>query len=77
MISAKEARQKSIYRELLITSGEYSKIEKLIDKATDNGKYSVSQDGVLSSGCINHLESLGYDVETGIQYNEPWYCIKW
>ena len=77
MFTAKEARERSIYKELLITSAEFSKIEKLINKAIDNGEYSVSQGDVLSKNCRNQLESLGYKVDTGTQYNEPWYCIKW
>ena len=77
MITAQEARKSTTHKIQHLASIEMVKIEKLIENAIEDCEYSVSQDGVLSQACRNHLESLGYKVETGTQYNEPWYCIKW
>ena len=77
MISAKEARERSMCKANLITSVEMAKIEELIQNAIEDCEYKISQDGVLSPICRNQLENLGYKVETGTQYNEPWYCIRW
>ena len=77
MISAKEARERSMCKANLIASVEMAKIEELIQTAIEDCEYKISQDGVLSPICRNQLENLGYKVETGTQYNEPWYCIRW
>lgn len=77
MINAQEARQRTELKIQHLTSIETAEVERLIENAIENCEYSVSQDGVLSQSCKKHLESLGYKVETGTQYNEPWYCIKW
>ena len=77
MITAQEARVRSTNKAHLIASAEIKQIEELIENAIENCEYSISKDGVLSQFCRNQLESMGYKVETGVQYNEPWYCIKW
>ena len=77
MITAQEARKQSEYNTNALISIELKKIEELIGNAVVAGGFHISQDGTLSQACRNRLESLGYKVETGSQYNEPWYCIKW
>ena len=77
MIAAQEARKRTVCKIQHLASIEMAEIERLIENAIENCEYSVSQDGVLSRSCKEHLESLGYKVETGTQYNESWYCIKW
>ena len=77
MITAKEAREKATYKMHYLASIEMKPIEEMIENAIENCEYSISQDGTLSQFCRNQLESLGYKVETGTQYNEPWYCIRW
>ena len=77
MITAKEARRKTEDKILHLASIEMDKIKQLIENAIEDCQCSVSQNGELSQGCRNQLESLGYKVETGNQYNQPWYCIRW
>lgn len=77
MIKAQEARRRTEDKTQHLASIEMADIEELIENAIENCEYYVSQDGVLSQSCRKHLESLGYKVEAGTQYNEPWYCIKW
>ena len=77
MITAKEARERTTYKMHNLASIEMKHIEEMIENAIEDCKYSISQDGTLSQFCRNQLESMGYKVETGIQYNEPWYCIRW
>lgn len=35
------------------------------------------EDGSLKPETRKKLEELGYKVETGTQYNEPYYSISW
>ena len=77
MITANEAREKATYKMHHLASIEMKQIEEMIENAIEDCKYSISQDGTLSQFCRNQLESMGYKVETGTQYNEPWYCIRW
>lgn len=77
MITAKEARERVIYKANQLATIEMKHIEEMIENAIENCEYSISQNGTLSQFCRNQLESMGYKVETGTQYNEPWYCIRW
>ena len=38
---------------------------------------AISEDGSLKPETRKKLEELGYKVETGTQYNEPYYSISW
>jgi hypothetical protein len=77
MLTAQEARQRTTDKEKHLVSVEMKMVEELIENAIEDCKYYISQDGSLSQICRNQLEALGYKVETGTQYNQPWYCIKW
>lgn len=77
MITAEEARTRTISKAQKMALAELKEIEELIENAIEDCTYSISQDGVLSQVCKNQLESMGYKVETGTQYNQPWYNIKW
>ena len=77
MITAEEARVRTIRKAQNIALAELKNIEELIENAIEDCTYSISQDGMLSQACKNQLESMGYRVETGTQYNQPWYCIRW
>ena len=48
-----------------------------IRNASTDGKFSISKDGCLKPETRKKLEELGYKVETGTQYNEPYYSISW
>lgn len=77
MITANEARTLAQEYLDINTSIELGVIEEQIRKAVDAGEFYISNDGFLTPYCRHKLEELGYKVETGTQYNEPWYCIKW
>ena len=77
MITAKEARILAQEYLDINTSIQLGIIEEQIRKAVDAGEFYISDDGCLAPYCKAKLEELGYKVETGTQYNEPWYCIKW
>lgn len=59
------------------TTQQLAELSKLIKDAIGNGKFSTSKDGSLKPETRKKLEELGYKVETGIQYNEPYYSISW
>jgi hypothetical protein len=61
----------------IITTEELNIISEKINEAISKGKFSISEDGSLSQNCRQKLEELGYKIETGSQYNEPWYSISW
>nr|DAK93455.1 MAG TPA: hypothetical protein [Caudoviricetes sp.] len=59
------------------TIQQLAELSKLIRDAIADGKFSISEDGCLKPETRTKLEGLGYKVETGTQYNEPYYSISW
>lgn len=59
------------------TTQQLAELSKLIRDAIVDGKFSISEDGSLKPETRKKLEKLGYKVETGTQYNEPYYSISW
>ena len=59
------------------TTQQLTELSKLIRDAIADGKFSISEDGCLKPEIRKKLEELGYKVETGTQYNEPYYSISW
>lgn len=59
------------------TTQQLAELSKLIRDAIADGKFSISEDGCLKPEIRKKLEELGYKVETGSQYNEPYYSISW
>lgn len=56
---------------------QLAELSKLIRDAIADGKFSISKDGCLKPETRKKLEELGYKVDTGSQYNEPYYSISW
>lgn len=56
---------------------QLAELSKLIRDAIADGKFSISGDGCLKPETRKKLEELGYKIETGTQYNEPYYSISW
>ena len=52
-------------------------IEKLISEAINKGEFSILGDERLHDLTIQRLEELGYQVQSGCHYNEPYYSVKW
>ena len=59
------------------TTQQLAELSKLIRDAIADGKFSISEDGSLKPETRKKLEELGYKVDTGTQYNEPYYSISW
>lgn len=59
------------------TIQQLAELSKLIRDAIADGKFSISEDGCLKPETRKKLEELGYKIETGSQYNEPYYSISW
>ena len=59
------------------TTQQLAELSKLIRGAIVDGKFSISEAGSLKPETRKKLEELGYKVETGTQYNEPYYSISW
>lgn len=59
------------------TTHQLAELSKLIRDAIADGKFSISEDGCLKPETRKKLEELGYKVETGTQYNEPYYSVSW
>lgn len=77
MLSACEANKKTLNNIRECTTEELSKLEKQINQAISNGKFSISNDGCLQPETTLRLQDLGYKITTGNQYNEQYYCISW
>ena len=52
-------------------------IENQIHEAIKNGKFFITNDGVLPTHEKELLENLGYKVDCSIQYDKPYYAISW
>lgn len=77
MISATEASSLTYQNIQTNIAGEMAKIEVKIKDAIKGGKFSITEDGTLSSDIINELRRLGYKAENNSQYNESYYVISW
>ena len=52
-------------------------IENKIKEAINEGKYSANYSGTLKQEVKDFLIQNGYKIETGSQYNEEYYHIRW
>ena len=77
MITANEARRLAEEELYINVNVQLEVIEEQIRKAVNAGKFNISNSGYLSPHCKEKLEELGFKVETGMDHNEPWYCVKW
>lgn len=77
MMSATEARVKTTE---ILTQGqtaELQEIENEINIAVKKGEYQINKSGKLSVAATRALYEKGYKIYSGVQYNEPYYFIKW
>lgn len=77
MTTASEARKKT---EAVRNNGvkrDVERIEREIQEAISKGDNNIALDGVISRPTAEYLRSLGYEVNTGSQYNESYFTIKW
>lgn len=77
IMSASEANKMTNNAIDSCTTQQLAELSKLIRDAIADGKFSISEDGSLKPETRKKLEELGYKVETGTQYNEPYYSISW
>lgn len=77
MLSASETKKKTQNNIDSCVTQELEKLNKQIDDAIAKGKFSISNNGNLQSVTRERLKVLGYKVQTGSQYNEPYYSISW
>lgn len=77
MITANEAKRITQNNINECMTKELTELEMQIKKAIDEGKFSISNDGVLQQATKRQLEEFGYKVQTGSQYNESYYSISW
>lgn len=48
-----------------------------MEECAKQGKFEYSFEGSLTALQIKKLKELGYDVQIGNQYNQPWVIIRW
>ena len=77
MISASEAKIKVQNNVGYDAARELKALDEQISNAIAKGRFSICNDGILQSEIRKKLESLGYKIETGNQYNESYYRISW
>lgn len=77
ILSASEANKMTNNAIDSCTTQQLVELSKLIRDAIADGKFSISEDGSLKPETRKKIEKLGYKVETGTQYNEPYYSISW
>jgi hypothetical protein len=77
MLSADEANKRSKELSDKYSTEEVQDTEKLINKAINEGKYSVIINGILKTKTKLQLEQLGYKIEVGGRLNERDTIIQW
>lgn len=77
MVTAKQAHE--VTQKNVKTSDErvLSKIQNKIKNAINDGQFNISEDGILPVSVRKKLEDLGYKVNFGSQYGDPYYSISW
>ena len=77
MMTASEARQfMNTYRKNYI-GGQLKAINSKISMAIQDGYDHVWLDMAIDKDIENTMKNLGYDIEKGTQYNNPYTIIKW
>lgn len=77
VISAKEANTKTIEVINNCITKELDEIMSKIYNEIKEGHFCYGDSGCLYGVTKERLKELGYKVEIGSQYNEPYYTIKW
>ena len=77
VINAKEANAKAIKVFYNDIARELDEIMDNIQNEMNKGHFYYSGSGYLHEATKKRLEELGYKIETGSQYNEPYYSISW
>lgn len=77
MISAQEAAIKSEEAMRKNVTSELKEIEDLISQEILRGERMCCYDGSISGAVKKEMERLGYEVTTGVQYNESYVIIRW
>ena len=77
MLTAKEAKEKTIGAYQNKIANELAIIAQDINEAVVSGEMSCTIDKYVSKDAKEKLESLGYKVVSGTQYNESYTFISW
>jgi len=77
MRNAEEARKVVEQGQYEKASRQWNDIEKEIEKCIDEGKRYTSFNGTIEKPNKIKLESLGYKVDSGSQYNESYFSVSW
>lgn len=77
VITAKEANDETNKVLDECNTHELNEIFYKIRNEIDSGNFYICESGNLSNITKKKLKELGYKVETGSQYNEPYYTIRW
>lgn len=77
MLTAEKAKKKTQSNIDNCATKELTYLEKQINKAVHDGRFSISNTGFLESVTEQKLKELGYKVTTYTQYNESSYTISW
>lgn len=76
MIEMKTAEMMHRITEEFINS-HFEKLLEKIENCAKQGKFQYDFEGSLTSYQIKKFRDLGYEVQTGNQYNQPWVIIRW
>lgn len=77
LLTAKEAREKTLDNIKNGATRELAIINAQIEDAILDGRYSISNEGCLLFSTSERLKELGYRITTGSQYNQEYYTISW
>ncbi len=77
MISAAEARKKTVEKNRDLIDRQMTMIEVKINEAVSKGQSSCCIDHPLHKEVIRQLTDMGYLVISGGRYNDIEYSIKW
>ena len=77
LMTAEEARKKIGLGENVMAQKIWCEIVNNINQAIDDGVMSYYGEGSLPASVVSKLTAKGYQVRTGVQYNQSYYVISW
>lgn len=77
LMSAKQAYEATQKNVKTKDERVFNAVQAKIEDAINDGRFGISEDGILPVNVRKKLEDLGYKVNFGSQYGDPYYSVSW
>lgn len=76
LMSAKQAYEATQKNVKAKDERVFNAVQAKIEDAINDGRFDISEDGILPVNVRKKLENLGYKVNFGSQYGDPYYSVS-